>query len=59
MNGVLNLLNQFTSIVLVSMIMIQLYENNDKIESKSWRIAANTFPAIALAIIIILMGYHK
>lgn len=59
MNGVLNLLNQFISIVLVSMLMIQLYENNDKIESKSWRIAANTFPAIALAIIIILMGYHK
>lgn len=59
MNGVLNLLNQFSSIVLVSIIMIQLYENNDKIENKSWRIAANTFPAIALAIIIILTGYHK
>ena len=59
MNNVMNDFDQLLALALTSVLAIQIYVSNDKIESKSWRIAANAFPVFVAMGFILFMRYSK
>lgn len=59
MNNIANIFNQVLAIALAPFCAIQLYINNDKIESKSWRIAANVIPVFVMIGVVLFMRYGK
>jgi hypothetical protein len=59
MNDVMNDFDQLLALALTSVLAIQLYISNDKIESKFWRISANVFPVFVLVGVILFMRFGK
>ena len=59
MNNIANIFNQVLAIALTSALAIQIYVSNDKIESKSWRIAANVIPVFVMIGVVLFMRYGK
>ena len=59
MNDVMNDFDQLLALALTSVLAIQIYVSNDKIESKSWRIAANVIPVFVMIGVVLLMRYDK
>lgn len=59
MNDIANIFNQVLAIALVPSLAIQLYISNDKIESKSWRIAANVIPVFVMIGVVLFMRFGK
>lgn len=59
MNDVMNDFDQLLALALTSVLAIQIYVSNDKIESKFWRISANVFPVFVLVGVILFMRFGK
>lgn len=59
MNDVMNDFYQLLALALTSVLAIQIYVSNDKIESKSWRIAANVIPVFVMIGVVLFMRYGK
>ena len=55
----MNDFDQLLALALTSVLAIQIYVSNDKIESKSWRIAANVIPVFVMIGVILFMRYGK
>lgn len=59
MNDIVNDFNQLLALALTSVLAIQIYVSNDKIESKSWRITANVIPVFVMIGVVLFMRYGK
>lgn len=59
MNDIVNDFNQLLALALTSVLAIQIYVSNDKIESKSWRITANVIPVFVMIGVVLFMRYDK
>lgn len=59
MNDVMNDFDQLLALALTSVLAIQIYVSNDKIESKNWRIAANVIPVFVMIGVVLFMRYSK
>ena len=59
MNDVMNDFDQLLALALTSVLAIQIYVSNDKIESKNWRITANVIPVFVMIGVVLLMRYDK